>query len=181
MTRARKYNWAEIEHVYVHDVSPKPISIDGLVEQYGVTRSLVAYHAARDDWAKKRADFRQIVGTKIIESMTDTALAYASAQQEKVIQALVKTLDAYITRLENGEIKPGIKDMVAVSAALRVYLADRMAATSSEAETVDPETMDINPADLKLFIEASLAQLRALPSGEEVADDADLPDAGAGT
>ena len=181
MTRAAKYNWSEIEYVYVHDISPKPISIDGLVEQYGVTRSLVAQHALTGGWAKKRADFRQVVGQKVIEASGDSYIGYATAQQEKVIQALVKTLDRYIERLDAGEIQPQVKDLVAVSAALRVYISDRLAQQPQENQTADPETIQFETAEeLRGFIErVQRGELRALPSGQEV--DHGLPDAGTGS
>lgn len=176
MTRARKVDPAVLEREYVFDPNPKPMSISDLAEKYGMARSGIAEKSIAGHWFEKRKTFREMVGQKVTEAQGDDWAMYLSAQRSKVVEAMVATLDKYMDRLEAGEIKPTVRDAVAVAAALRVYMGDITEAAPADAVPLDPETINLSPAALADFINRSKGQLKALPSGEEEADDADFSD-----
>jgi len=178
MTRARKIDPAVLEREYVYDPNPKPISISDLAARYGLARSGVADKAIVGKWFEKRTEFRTTVGMKVTEALADDWAIYATAQRSKMVEAMVKTLDAYIERLDAGEIKPSVRDAVSVAAALRVLIGDMTANAPAERDLLDPTSVDLDPATLQDFIDRARSQLRALPSGEEEATDADFSDDG---
>jgi hypothetical protein len=177
MTRARKIDPAVLEREYVYDPNTPGISYDDLAAKHGLARSGVADKGMKGHWAEKRAEFRKAVGMKVVESISEDWAKYASAQRSKMVEAMVKTLDAYIERLDAGEIKPGVRDAVSISAALRVLINDITVSMPAEDQTLDPATVELDPAALADFIQRARGQLRALPSGEEDSD-ADFLDAG---
>src|ERR1700675_4349473 len=105
MTRARKVDPAVLEHEYVYDPNPKPVSITDLAARYGLARSGVADKAISGKWLAERQEFRSAVGMKVTEAMADEWAVYATAQRSKMVEVAVATLDAYQKRLEAGEIK----------------------------------------------------------------------------
>jgi hypothetical protein len=181
MTRNRKIATEVLRREYVFDSSNPPISISDLAAKYGLARSGVAAKATgvHPTWYEQREEFRRQIGSRVIENMADNWAAVQTHRFEMMVEAMTKTLEKYLERLDAGEIKPTTRDAVAVVAALRVLNADQRAEEARESGLIDPQTVEIDPSKL---VEMVPMLKRMLASGGREADDGDfieVNDAGA--
>lgn len=164
MPKQQKVPTEVLRQRYVYDASPRPISMSALADEYGLARSGVADKGIDGKWYEQRQEFRAMVGQKVTDAMGDGWAQVVIHQRDRAINSLMKTLDVYDERLQNGEIKPSTKDAVAVIAALRVLQGD-VALTAREVRILDPEDIDLDPSDLADLIARSKNQLTLLGDG----------------
>lgn len=168
----RKVPTEVLRREYVFDSGTPPISISDLASRHGLARSGVAMKAteAEPSWYRQREEFRKQIGEKVIANLADNWAEVQTHRFEMMVAAMSKTLEKYMERLENGEIKPTTRDAVAVVGALRVLTGDQQAQEVREATLIDPQSINL-PADKLLEMIPTLKALLGGRSGEVVEGD----------
>lgn len=165
MTRLQKGPGTDVlEREYVY--ADPPISITMLADKYGLARSGVADKARIGKWYEKREAFRQRLSDKTREALAEKWADMQVAVYERLLKSGMTYLDKYDKALENDEIKPSARDMIAVGGMMKALL-DEMAQKPAADPTVvgpDGEEFEGTEAEAREAIER-IKQLMA--GGEE--------------
>ncbi len=150
MTRQRKYDYEALRAEYIQ--AKTPISYTDLADKHGLSRSLLTDRGAREGWTAQRDAFREALGIKVTEAMTDQIAKFQIALHEKSIAVGLKYLDQYAAALDAGEIKMSTRDMVAVAAMVRVLTADAAASRQPGEDGVISEDAPMSPDAIRKAI-----------------------------
>jgi len=172
MTRQGKDDWEISRREYGYDSSPRGISYTDLAAKHGMQRSQLSDRAIAERWYEQRQEFRQQLGVKTVDALTEKWVGIETAQREKTMMLGLKYLDLYEKALEAGEIKVNTRDMLGIAAMIRAYMQDAAASRQpGEEGLIDPDAVDLSPDALR----AGLRRLELLEAGLD--DDRSEPDA----
>ena len=118
--RSDSISWIDIEHEYVTDLRKKPCSLEKLSEKYSIPLQTIMDQSAKNEWSKKRRDYKENTKRKVIEKTAEKdadriskLLRITDVATEKAEQALGE-LETYVVRNKKKTKVIEYKDNIAI-------------------------------------------------------------------
>lgn len=151
--RPTKIDYAAIEKEFVTGEE----SFRELARRHDASFSSLAARARRDQWADKRAAFRDSIARRSYERTADRFAQEAGEIRNEEILAMRATVRRYIEMLRDKEITVNTKDAVAAVQTLQLLMGEPTA--RSENKVIEFSTGGLAPDDLRRLVEFARARI----------------------
>lgn len=102
--RSDNISWIDIEHEYVTDIRKKPCSLENLSDKYSIPLQTVMDHSAKNEWSKKRREYKESTKRKVIEK-TSQEDADRISKLLRITDVATKKAEQALNELETYVVK----------------------------------------------------------------------------